>query len=170
MILFILSIALYIPRLLASFHHIAVNMIAYLSFGRSVKQELARNGLPLWPFVLVSAIIGNIFFLTFDNGSGSCIGLSGVTLSLLAFDALMNPTTELRMFVSFIPLTIQAYNLYRILLVVSVLGTIGIEISDRGIAHSTHLGGLICGTAVYEAYNRGWLRRLRKAYLALRGS
>lgn len=135
-----------------------------------MKQELARNGMPLWPFVFVSAIIGNVFFLIFDNGSGSCIGLSGVTLSLLAFDALINPATELRMFVSFIPLTIQAYNLYLILLGVSVLGTAGIEISDRGIAHSTHLGGLICGTAVYEANKRGWLRRLRKAYLALRGS
>ena len=154
----------------ASFHHIAVNMYAYLTFGRSVKQVLARHGLSLWPLVLSSAVLGNLAFLAFDNGQGSCIGLSGVTLSLLAFDALVHPAKELRMFVSFFPLTISAYHLYLLLLGISALGILGIDILEKGsIAHSTHLGGLICGSLFYEAFERGWLKRVRKAYLAIRG-
>ncbi len=155
----------------ASFHHIAINMYAYLTFGRSVKQVLARHGISLWPLVLSSAVLGNLVFLAFDNGQGSCIGLSGVTLSMLAFDALVHPAKELRMFVSYIPLTISAYHLYLVLLGISVMGILGIEIQERGsIAHSTHLGGLVCGSLFHEAFKRGWLKRVRKAYLALRGS
>ena len=153
----------------ASFRHLAVNVYAYLTFGRSVRQVLARRGISLWPFVVSSAIFGNLAFLAFDNGQGSCIGLSGVTLSLMAFDALIHPTKELRMFVSFIPLSISAYHLYLVLLGVSVLGILGLDILERGsIAHSTHLGGLVCGSLFFEAYQRGWLQRAKKAYLALR--
>lgn len=151
----------------ASFNHIAVNMYAYLTFGRSVKQVLARHGISLWPLVFSSAILGNLAFLAFDNGQGSCIGLSGVTLSLVAFDALVHPTKELRMFVSFIPLRISAYHLYLVLLGISVMGILGIEILERGsIAHSTHLGGLVWGSLFYEAFKRGWLTRVKKLYLA----
>jgi membrane associated rhomboid family serine protease len=158
----------------ASFHHIAVNMYAYLTFGSSVKQILASQGISsLWVFVISAAIVGNIVFLLFDKGrGGSCVGLSGVTLALLAFDALVYPTKELRMIVSFIPITLPAYYLYVGLLGFSVLGICGLA-GSGGVAHSTHLGGLLYGAAVYEAFKRGWLRqwnyRARKAYLALRG-
>lgn len=149
-------------------------MYAYLTFGSSVKQILASQGISsLWVFVISAAIVGNIVFLLFDKGrGGSCVGLSGVTLALLAFDALVYPTKELRMIVSFIPITLPAYYLYVGLLGFSVLGICGLA-GSGGVAHSTHLGGLLYGAAVYEAFKRGWLRqwnyRARKAYLALRG-
>lgn len=158
----------------ASFHHIAVNMYAYLTFGRSVKPVLARHGIALWAFVLSAAIVGNLAFLVFDKGHGSCVGLSGVTLALLAFDALTYPTKELRMIVSFIPITLPAYYLFVGLLGFSVLGILGISVGKTNVAHSTHLGGLVYGALVYEAFKRGWLRiwtyRARKAYNASRGS
>ncbi|KAL3807674.1 hypothetical protein ACHAXA_000320 [Cyclostephanos tholiformis] len=151
----------------ATFHHLAVNVYAYLTFGRSVKRVLECYGISLWPLVISSAILGNLAFLAFDNGHGSCIGLSGVTLSLLAFDALIHPTKELRMFVSFIPLRISAYHLYLVLLGVSAMGILGIDVLERGsIAHSTHLGGLVCGSLFFEAFQRGWLQRAKKAYNA----
>lgn len=158
----------------ASFHHIAVNMYAYVTFGRSVKQLLASHGLPLWIFVVSAALFGNIVFLLFDRGGGgSCVGLSGVTLALLAFDALVYPTKELRMIVSFIPITLPAYYLFIGLLGFSILGICGLGGSD-GVAHSTHLGGLVYGAMFYEAFKRGWLRqwnyRARKVYLAFRGN
>jgi membrane associated rhomboid family serine protease len=154
----------------ASFRHLAVNAYAYLTFGRSARHVLARRGISLWPLVVSSAILGNLAFLAFDDGHGSCIGLSGVTLSLMAFDALIHPTKELRMFVSFIPLSISAYHLYLVLLGVSMLGMLGVDIFERGsIAHSTHLGGLVCGSLFFEAFQRGWLQRAKRAYLTLRG-
>lgn len=156
----------------ASFRHIALNMYAYVTFGRSVKQVLARQGLPLWPFVFSSAIFGNLVFLLFDKGQGSCVGLSGVTLALLAFDSLMYPTKELRMIVSFIPITLPAYYLFLGLLGISVLGMLGLA-GRSNVAHSTHLGGLVFGALFYEAFKRGWPRlwnyRLTKALRALKG-
>jgi rhomboid-like protein len=147
-------------------------MYAYLTFGRSVKQSLASHGVSLWIFVLSAAIFGNIVFLLCDKGGGSCVGLSGVTLALLAFDALVYPTKELRMIVSFIPITLPAYYLLLGLLGFSILGICGLA-GSGGIAHSTHLGGLVYGAAFYGAFKRGWLRewnyRARKVYLAFRG-
>ena len=155
----------------ASFYHLAVNMYAYIMFGRSVKPVLKRNGVELWVFVLFAAIFGNLVFLAFDTKQqGSCIGLSGVTLAMLAFDSLVYPTKELRMIVSFIPITLPAYYLYIGLLGLSVAGILGI-VGRGNVAHSTHLGGLVFGSFVFEAVKRGWIRlwsyRVRKTYQAL---
>jgi len=157
----------------ASFRHIALNMYAFVTFGRSVKQVLASHGLDLWPFVVSAAIFGNLIFLLFDGvQGGSCVGLSGVTLALLAFDSLLYPTKELRLFVSFIPITLPAYYLFLGLLGFSVAGIFGLA-GRSNVAHSTHLGGLVYGYLFYQAFKRGWPRlwnyRLRKAYHAIRG-
>lgn len=67
----------------AEFRHLALNMYAFFTFGRSVKQTLASQGVELWPFVVTAAVFGNLAFLLFDKGrGGSCIGLSGVTREL----------------------------------------------------------------------------------------
>jgi len=71
----------------ASFRHIAMNLYGFLTFGRSVKQILLQNnggggGLVLGglcSFVIMAAVFGNLTFLAFDGGQGSCVGLSGVT-------------------------------------------------------------------------------------------
>lgn len=157
----------------ASFHHIAVNMYAFLNFGPSVKQVLASQGVALWPFVGLAAVFGSLVFLALDNGSGSCIGLSGVTLALLAFDSMVYPSKELRMIVSFIPIHLPAYYLFIGLLGFSVAGVMGLVGGRSNVAHSTHLGGLVFGRLFYEAYRRGYVRmwsyRARNAFNKLRG-
>lgn len=156
----------------ASFHHLVLNMYAFLTFGRSAKQVLATHGLDLWPFVFSAAIFGNVFFLIFDRGRGSCVGLSGVTLALLAFDSLVYPTKELRLLVSFIPITLPAYYLFIGLLGYTILGMLGAA-GSRNIAHSTHLGGLLYGALMHQTFKQGWSRqlhhRLRK-FIALLGA
>ena len=103
---------------------------------------------------------------------GSCIGLSGVTLALLAFDSLIYPTKELRMIVSFIPINLPAYYLYLGLLGFSILGILGVAGGRSNVAHSTHLGGLLFGHCFYEAFRRGWIRRwnyqMRSAYYKIK--
>jgi len=161
----------------ASFRHIAMNLYGFLTFGRSVKQILLRNGGGglggLCTFVIMAAVFGNLTFLAFDGGQGSCVGLSGVTLALLAFDSLVYPTKELRLFVSFFPITLPAYYLFLGLIGFSIMGMIGVA-GRSNVAHSTHLGGLLYGYLYYKAFKRGWPRlwdyRLRKAYRALRGN
>lgn len=147
----------------ASFHHLAVNLYAFLTFGPSVARVLASQSMELWPFVLSAALFGSLTFLTVDRrGMGSCIGLSGVTLALLAFDSLIYPSKELRMIVSFIPIHLPAYYLYLGLLGFSFLGVLGLVGGRSNVSHSTHLGGLIFGHGFYEAFRRGWIRKLNR--------
>ena len=156
----------------ASLQHLAVNLYAYSTFGRSVKQTLAIQGVDdLWPFVVSAALFASLTFLLIDSGrGGSCMGLSGVTLALLAFDSLVYPSKELRMIVSFIPIQLPAYYLFLGLVGVSVAGSMGLI--GGNVAHSTHLGGLVYGKLYYEALKRGWVRRAhlkcRKVYYAIR--
>ena len=154
----------------ASLQHLAVNLYAYSTFGRSVKQTLANQGVPLWPFVCSASVFSSFTFLVMDRGGGSCIGLSGVTLALLAFDSLNFPSKELRMIVSFIPIQLPAYYLFLGLVGISIAGIMGLV--GGGVAHSTHLGGLLFGSLFYEAFQRGYVRQLnykiRKDYNAIR--
>lgn len=143
-------------------------MYAFLSFGPSVANILASQSVELWVFVVSAALVGSLTFLILDKrGMGSCIGLSGVTLALLAFDSLVNPSKELRMIVSFIPIQLPAYYLYLGLLGFSILGVMGFVGGRSNVAHSTHLGGLVFGQCFYEAFRRGWIRdwnhQLKKA-------
>ncbi|KAL7488701.1 hypothetical protein ACHAW6_014300 [Cyclotella cf. meneghiniana] len=159
----------------ASFHHLAVNLYAFLTFGPSVKQVLASQGVPLGIFVLSAAVFGSLAFLALDSrGTGSCIGLSGVTLALLAFDSLFYPSKELRIIVSFVPVHLPAYYLFLGLLGFSLMGVLGLAGGRSNVAHSTHLGGLLFGNCFYEAFRRGWIRKwnyqLRSAYLKLKRS
>lgn len=155
----------------ASFHHLAVNLYAFVTFGPSVAHVLSSQSVPLWIFVVSAAFVGSLTFLALDKGMGSCIGLSGVTLALLAFDSLVYPSKELRMIVSFIPIQLQAYYLYLGLLAFSVLGILGFG-GGSNVAHSTHLGGLLFGNCFYEAFRRGyvrkWVYRVRSAYYKLK--
>lgn len=155
----------------ASLHHLAVNLYAYSTFGSSVKQTLNNQGVALWPFVWSASIFASLTFLAMDNtGGGSCIGLSGVTLALLAFDSLVYPSKELRMIVSFVPIQLPAYYLFLGLVGISIAGVMGLV--GGNVAHSTHLGGLLFGALFYEAFKRGYIRQLnykiRKAYYAIR--
>jgi len=99
--------------------------------------------------------------------------MSFFTVALLAFDSLVYPTKELRLFVSFFPITLPAYYLFLGLIGFSIMGMLGLA-GRSNVAHSTHLGGLVYGYLYYEAFKRGWPRlwdyRLRKAYRALRGN
>ncbi|KAL7449584.1 hypothetical protein ACHAWC_002235 [Mediolabrus comicus] len=140
----------------ASLHHLVVNLYAFSMFGRSVKQTLANQGVDLWPFVFAAAIFSSLTFLVLDRGDGSCIGLSGVTLALLAFDSLIYPSKELRMVISFIPIQLPAYYLFLGLVFISCAGIMGLI--GGNVAHSTHLGGLIFGKLFFEAFKRGWVR------------
>lgn len=84
--------------------------------------------------------------------------LASRPVALLAFDALVYPTKELRLFVSFVPITVPAYYLLVGLVGFTVLGLLGAA-GSADVAHATHLGGLLYGTLFYEAFKRGWPRQ-----------
>lgn len=154
----------------SSLSHLAVNMYAYIMFGRAIKPVLDRQGVALWVFVLSSAIFSDITSLALGS---SGLGLSGVTCAMLAFDALLNPTKQFRAVVSFIPITLPAYYLFVGLIGLSVAGVLGVSVGRANIGHAAHLGGLVFGAMFYNACKKGWVRlwslRVRKVYRILTG-
>lgn len=139
--------------------HLAVNLVAFLSFGPMVQQVLHSKALELSSFVLGSALSGSICSLilnyivyrnTTQRGGGGCLGLSGVTFSLFAFKAKMFPDSIIGIIVGFIPVRLPAGILLISALVVSVFGALFATSST--IAHSAHLGGILFGIAYHHAY------------------
>ena len=155
----------------ASLSHLAVNMYAYITFGRAVKPVLDRQGVALWFFVTSSAICSSLTSLALDKRGSSGLGLSGVTCAMLAFDSMLNPTKQFRAVVSFIPISLPAYYLFVGLIGLSIAGVLGMSVGRANIGHSAHLGGLIYGAMFYNACKKGWVRlwslRVRKVYRTL---
>ena len=139
----------------ASFTHLLMNLYGLLTFGPSVCKSLASVGLPLWPFAVGSAACASAFFLLLSP-SGGCLGLSGVTLAMLAFHARAHPSRELGFVISFIPIRMPAEYALSGIFIMSLFGAV-MRNSKDNVAHAAHLGGLCFGVAFFELFTRGWL-------------
>jgi membrane associated rhomboid family serine protease len=139
------------------FFHLAFNLMALVSLGIPVKQTLQLNGKwPVWPLLLGGALTGSFSYLLLDQGG--CIGLSAVTLSLLAVHAQQYPKNVMAFrLMGVIPIRIQADKALGVLLIWSLWGSLWGKAKQRGVpvAHSAHLGGLLFGLA----YHAAWVRR-----------
>lgn len=137
-----------------SLAHIVFNLFAYISLGPEISRTLRASNWPFWPFVLGAATTGSMMFLALGKKQGGCMGLSGVTLALLALYARWHPTRELRMALfGVIPIRLPAKAALTGMLVWSIVGSLAA--SRSRVAHAAHLGGLLFGMAYYEL----WLRR-----------
>ena len=141
-----------------SFMHILMNLVTFLSLGPQVKQALATTRWQFWLLMLGSAVVGNLGHLLLGHRDG-CLGLSGVTLSLMAIVARLHPNHILAIrFMGIFPVKMPAHVLLRILLVWSLLGSFR---KNTSIAHVTHLGGLLFGMAYFELWKRrSWQRSM----------
>ena len=154
----------------ATLSHIFMNLYGFLMFGKSVEPILKMNDMSLSAFCILGTIFANAFFAML-HPQGSCIGLSGVALSLLAFDAKLNPSKEIGFLVKFIPIRLPAQYALTGLLVWSLLGMAATRGGrGDGVAHATHLGGLLYGIGVFELMNRGIWRRGRRRWIRLLAS
>ncbi len=143
--------------------HIFMNLFGFLNFGRAVEPILQRNQMSLQMFCILAAIFANTLFVLL-HPEGSCIGLSGVSLALMAFDAKLHPGKEIGFLVRFIPIRLPAQYALTALLVWSVLGMMATKNGrSDGVAHATHFGGLLYGILVYELIKKGiWTKWRRK--------
>ena len=150
----------------AGIMHLLVNMVALLSFGPQVNAVLqSRSQWPLWQFMLGASLTGSLFYLLLDRHQGGCMGLSGVTLALVAISSRFNPKQTLRFFLGPIPVRMTAE---QALLVLTAWSIVGILVPSRsGVAHSAHLGGLVFGCAYYELWTR---RRYLQSFISSSGS
>lgn len=148
--------------------HLALNIYGFNTFGKSILPVLSTNGMPFSLYCILAGIFSNLFF-AIVHPAGSCIGLSGVTLSLLAMDAKLNPGKEIGFFFRFIPIKLPAHYALIALLVSSIFGTMNtMGGGGDGIAHATHLGGLLYGMLMHELMRNGlWNSIFRKNWLIL---
>jgi len=151
--------------------HIFMNLYGFLVFGKSIEPILKLNDMSLAAYCTLAGIFANTFFVMIHR-NGSCIGLSGVTLSLLALDAMLHPSKEIGFLIKFIPIRLPAQYALTGLLIWSVLGMMAMANGrGDGVAHATHFGGLIFGIGFYELMKRGiWkdLTNLRRKWRCLR--
>jgi len=136
-----------------SLAHLVVNLVTFLNLGPAVKDILRqrRPRWPLWPLLLGSAVTGNTAHILFGRRDG-CLGLSGVTLAMVAVLAQMYPDRILGIrFMGVFPLSMPAHILLKAMLLLSFLGSFR---SDSSVAHATHLGGLLFGVIYVELWKR----------------
>jgi len=144
--------------------HLAANMMGLVSLGPAVTQTLQQHGRwPVWPLLVGGALAGSTAYLVLDKFGGGCVGLSGVTLALLAVHAQQHPKSIMGfLLMGIIPVRLPAVQALRVCLAWSVWCTYAARRGRRGgggggapIAHSAHLGGLLFGLA----YHAAWVRR-----------
>jgi membrane associated rhomboid family serine protease len=142
------------------FYHLAVNIAALLSLGPVVQRMLfSQSRWPLWPLIVGAASVSSVAFLALDrSGQGSCLGLSGVTVALLAVFARMYPTHVLGILLAgVIPIRLQASQLLQLVFIWSLFGSVA-QIHSQ-VAHSAHLGGILFGLAYCEVWKRRFFLR-----------
>lgn len=151
-------------------YHLLVNLVTLSQLGPTVRQ-LLQHSRPLlrssgswksvmWPLMASSAIFSNGLYLLGSPRGASSLGLSGVTMALLAIQARAYPERKYGIVLGVIPVSLRAKELLLILLAVSLIGTWsssaswgrwrGIGSSKTNVAHLGHLGGLIYGLLYYE--------------------
>lgn len=141
------------------FWHLLVNLYGLWSFGPVVQRILGQNGQSILPFLGGAALTSSLTFLYLQNysGAGGALGLSGVTLALLAVYARTFPNQVLGMrLAGVIPVRMKAENFLKCLTIWSFLGSFARVQSN--VAHASHLGGLLFGVV----YNELFLRQARQ--------
>jgi len=143
-----------------------MNLYGFLTFGKSIESILNKNQMSLGIFCIMAGIFTNAFFVVF-NPSGSCIGLSGVALSLFSMDAKFHPSKQIAFWLRFLPIQLPAQYALTMLLFGSIAGMTLSQGRD-GIAHAAHLGGILFGMIAYELIKRGhWMYWKRKFHSVL---
>lgn len=146
-----------LPMLLSTvshmnFFHLFFNLISFLTFGTAVREVLRPNS--MWPFLMGSALSGSWAFLFWHHGRNtSCLGLSGVSLALLALYAKLFPKRTLGVVVAgIVPVRLPAEQVLNLWILVSVYKMV--RPGNTNVAHSVHLGGMLFGLVYYEVWSR----------------
>jgi membrane associated rhomboid family serine protease len=143
-----------------SLSHLVMNLYGFYIFGNNIESILKQHNMSLLSYCIYAGILSNLCFLL-TTPQGSCIGLSGVSLSLLALDAKIHPAKEIGFVVRFIPIRLPAQYALTLLFLWSMIGTLQSCLGGKydGVAHGVHLGGLLYGVFVYELLNRGLYKK-----------
>lgn len=114
-------------------------------FGDNVEDHLGKNNF-LW-LLLISVVVGFLFFGWFHKSGVPAIGASGGISGLIAFYIVRFPFRKFVLtYAFFIRIAIPGYLLGALFFMKDFLGFL-VEVNSLGtnVAHSAHLGGAIVG-------------------------
>jgi len=123
-----------------SLFHIAFNMLGLWMFGKEI--EYMWGSRKFFEFYIFTALFAGLFsLLTIFIGSPyiNIIGASGALMALLVVYAYYFPDRQLLFFFIF-PMKVKTA-----VIVYAVISVMGTSSSFGGVAHITHLGGIIAG-------------------------
>jgi len=121
--------------------HLLFNMLALLSFGPDVENQLGERKFILFYFIMgIGAAL-----LQMALSDGAMIGASGAIFGVLVYFTMYNPDAKLSLFL--LPIFVKAKN---ILIVMISIELVMAFIGNDGVGHWAHLGGALTGFILFK--------------------
>lgn len=127
--------------------HLFFNMYALLLFGGLIERMIgSKRFLGIYIGAgLFASVIFTVFQHTFGNPLIGALGASGAIMAVLGLVIVLLPNMKV-LFFFIIPMNMRTAGI--IFALIDIVGLFGVS---TGIAHSAHLGGLLCGL-LYALY------------------
>ena len=126
--------------------HILFNMIALLSFGPDVENQLGSRKFLLYYFIMGFGAA----FAQMSLANGAMIGASGAIFGIFVYFTILNPDSK----VAIIFLPFFAFKAKYFLYAILAFEIISAFIFHDGIGHWAHLGGALTGYVLYKLDNK----------------
>jgi membrane associated rhomboid family serine protease len=126
--------------------HLIVNLLGIHFIGRPVEDFIGRKKFKY--FIVSSLFFGAISWFVFNSDDYQyLVGASAIVLACLCFFCILHPNQPITLLLFFIvPVNIKPKWVLLGTLVLEIYGFMTTEIGGNGgIAHSAHLGGMLCG-------------------------
>ncbi len=143
--------------------HLLFNILGLHFIGRIVSHSMSRNKFIL--FTVFSLLAGGLAWLLVNSSHSinGLIGFSAAVLSYLTFYCMLRPHQPITLLLLFVlPVTLRPRFILLATLGLETYGLIFAELTSTGsIAHSAHLGGMLCGLILFVITEKKYLFPLR---------
>jgi membrane associated rhomboid family serine protease len=125
----------------AGIAHLLFNMLALVSFGPDVENQLGERKFLL--FYMIMGLGASLLQMSLSNGA--LIGASGAIFGVMVYFTMYNPTAKLSLFL--LPIFIEARKMLMIMIGIEIVMA---SIGGDGVGHWAHLGGAMTGFILYK--------------------
>ena len=139
--------------------HVLFNLLMLWIFGQEVQRHLGgRKFLALY---LASVVAGGVFWLLFNFNYGIALGASAGVSGVFAVFCLLHWHKKLTFFLYLVlPVRMTGKGLLLLFGGLDLAGFLLVELWETnllrsGVAHSAHLGGILCGWVFYHYFFKG---------------
>jgi membrane associated rhomboid family serine protease len=125
----------------AGITHLLFNMLALLSFGPHVENQLGERKFILFYFIM--GVGSSLLQMSLTHGP--MIGASGAIFGVLVYFTMYNPEAKLSLFL--LPIFVKAKNIMIFMILLEIIQAFTVQ---DGVGHWAHLGGALTGLILYK--------------------